>query len=274
MRRAPAPPALLLLLCTARPAVANLVVDGSFEISYTAQGNGYAYRPQGSWTFQGGGGVSSVLTPDWSGGYGDSSRIDAGDGSYYAFLQGQSSVCQPLGMSIGQAYTVSWLQNARPYRGTDGNSLVVSLDLERTVHTEPPVYYAAAWSPRNATFVNTGSNTELCFVGATAGDVTVFVDNVVVEPATSYFKCAAGDDPTQCAALGVLYAATNGADWLSRDGWRDASAGTPTSLCQFFGVTCDGTGAVTYLCVERAGGATVDTALTRITSSMCCAPHG
>ncbi len=65
------------------------------------------------------------------------------------------------------------------------------------------------------------------------------------------FTCASGDDPVQCGALGDLYAATNGATWSNDDGWSAAAAGTPTSYCQFYSVTCEGQ-AVTSVCVVGA----------------------
>ena len=56
-----------------------------------------------------------------------------------------------------------------------------------------------------------------------------------------------------CAALGDLYAATNGAGWETKTGWLAAAAGTATDFCTFFGVECstptlESSGAVTSLC--------------------------
>ncbi len=72
-----------------------------------------------------------------------------------------------------------------------------------------------------------------------------------VRCARAAFTCAAGDDPVQCAALGDLYAATNGAAWGDAPGWSAAAAGVPTSYCQFSYVACAGQ-AVTSVCVAAA----------------------
>jgi hypothetical protein len=69
------------------------------------------------------------------------------------------------------------------------------------------------------------------------------------QQADAQFTCtdtsAAGT--VTCAALGDLYAATNGARWATQTGWLAAAAGTATDFCTFFGVTCT-SGAVTSLC--------------------------
>lgn len=39
------------------------------------------------------------------------------------------------------------------------------------------------------------------------------------------FVCAGGDNAASCAALGDLYASTNGPAWLINAGWADAAAG-------------------------------------------------
>lgn len=57
-----------------------------------------------------------------------------------------------------------------------------------------------------------------------------------------------GRDAASCAALGDLYAATGGASWAARAGWRDAAAGRASDYCSFTGITCDSDGAVTQLC--------------------------
>ena len=67
------------------------------------------------------------------------------------------------------------------------------------------------------------------------------------------FACAVADDAAICAALGSLYAATDGPTWsaaaLSGQSWADAAAGVlRPPLCSLTGVGCDG-GALTSLCV-------------------------
>ena len=52
------------------------------------------------------------------------------------------------------------------------------------------------------------------------------------------FTCGPSDDAVTCAALGVLYASTGGANWVNNYGWASAAAGTPTTYCSFYGVTC------------------------------------
>ena len=79
-------------------------------------------------------------------------------------------------------------------------------------------------------------------------------------PATiaSLFRCSPQD--ATCAALGELYAATGGPNWLRQRGWADAalvlhsSADEPEawpSYCAFEGVSCNARGAVTRLCVTH-----------------------
>jgi serine/threonine protein kinase len=69
------------------------------------------------------------------------------------------------------------------------------------------------------------------------------------------FACASlsGAAATQCTALGDVYIALNGSSWRSRAGWAQAAgSGQAPDVCAFFGVTCDGSGAVTQLCVPQA----------------------
>ncbi len=64
------------------------------------------------------------------------------------------------------------------------------------------------------------------------------------------FTCAAGNDATTCAALGVLYAATGGAGWRKNIGWSAAAAGSVEwGFCSFTGVSCNN-GVIISLCVH------------------------
>ena len=63
---------------------------------------------------------------------------------------------------------------------------------------------------------------------------------LLVSTTTAAFTCASSNDATLCAALGDLYASTNGAGWLQKGNWAQAAAGTPTDYCSFFSVTCTG----------------------------------
>lgn len=65
------------------------------------------------------------------------------------------------------------------------------------------------------------------------------------------FACTQQDNV--CNALGDLYGATNGASWTYNGGWATARAGTPTSYCSFYGITCNDSGVITQMCVP--GGA-------------------
>jgi hypothetical protein len=76
-----------------------------------------------------------------------------------------------------------------------------------------------------------------------------------VVPAFACLTTAAGYSAATCAALGGLYAATNGPSWSTKTGWSAAAAGTPTNFCSFHGVTCVTTGSpggrgLTVLCVS------------------------
>ena len=67
------------------------------------------------------------------------------------------------------------------------------------------------------------------------------------------FACAHTDDAAICAALGSLYAATDGPAWsadaLGSQSWADAAAGViRPPLCSLEGVGC-ASGALTSLCV-------------------------
>jgi len=68
------------------------------------------------------------------------------------------------------------------------------------------------------------------------------------------FTCADAD-PLVCASLGDLYDATSGPSWVFQTGWSNASAwtgsvaGPAPSYCDFYGVSCTSSGAVTQLCV-------------------------
>ena len=52
------------------------------------------------------------------------------------------------------------------------------------------------------------------------------------------FTCTPQD--ATCTALGALYTATGGASWTQNSGWASAAAGTATSYCSFFNVSCTG----------------------------------
>ena len=69
---------------------------------------------------------------------------------------------------------------------------------------------------------------------------------------TTAFTCTTSD--IVCDALGDLWAATNTGTgtWLHTAGWVDASAGTATDYCTFYGVTCDSNSALTSLYVRAA----------------------
>ena len=104
-----------------------------------------------------------------------------------------------------------------------------------------------------------------CRSAARTALVAVVALAVLASRAHSAFTCVVGDDAVQCAALGDLYAVTNGAGWQSNNGWSAAAAGQPTSYCAFEGVACGAGGAVTYLCVRlpRAAACTVARQLLR-----------
>ena len=63
----------------------------------------------------------------------------------------------------------------------------------------------------------------------------------VLNPHGAHY-CASTDDPAQCAALVDLWQGTNGDKWVRNTGWLRGS-----SYCGWYGVTCLGTGNVTYL---------------------------
>jgi len=65
------------------------------------------------------------------------------------------------------------------------------------------------------------------------------------------FTCGADNDATVCSALGDFYNATNGASWISNNGWSAAAAGAPTDYCTFKGATCSD-GILNQLCVRRS----------------------
>lgn len=67
-------------------------------------------------------------------------------------------------------------------------------------------------------------------------------------PLSFTFACARQDDV--CYGLAQLYEATNGAGWYHNDGWSAARAGVTTDYCSFFGAACDGSNALTQLCVS------------------------
>ena len=58
---------------------------------------------------------------------------------------------------------------------------------------------------------------------------------LVARCASGLFTCTVQDDI--CAALGDLYAATNGPGWVNNTGWADAASGVPADYCTFYGIT-------------------------------------
>jgi len=69
---------------------------------------------------------------------------------------------------------------------------------------------------------------------------------------TASFTCGNSNDAATCAALGDLYTATTVTAWSNSDGWSTAAAGTATDYCSFAGLSCDGSGLLTALCVFPA----------------------
>ncbi len=148
------------------------------------------------------------------------------------------SVCDfsgdPTGVGSGGAFANPWCNVAA---GVGGQALsgVTS------------VAWTTCWSECcSGDNCYTGGATSCNVAGASTGAAKVF---------GAGFTCGAADDVVTCAALGAIYAATDGAGWSSNNGnyllnwgWRDAAAGTATSVCTFAGVTCDAGGAITLLC--------------------------
>jgi hypothetical protein len=148
------------------------------------------------------------------------------------------SVCDfsgdPTGVGSGGAFANPWCNVAA---GVGGQALsgVTS------------VAWTTCWSECcSGANCYTGGATSCNVAGASTGAAKVFGAGAAA-PSTA-FACGAADDATACAALGELYTATGGAGWRDNTGWSDAAAGTTTSLCAFYGVTCDGGGAITQLC--------------------------
>merc|ERR1711935_527754 len=61
-------------------------------------------------------------------------------------------------------------------------------------------------------------------------------------------KCAKGDNQDDCAALNDLYHHTNGTNWCNNDGGM-----TDSSICTWYGVTCDTNGRVSRLELGQSG---------------------
>jgi hypothetical protein len=78
------------------------------------------------------------------------------------------------------------------------------------------------------------------------------------------FTCTQSD--SVCAAFGSLYKSTGGSSWANQGGWSAAAAGTATSYCTFYGISCSGVGVVTTL-YGRVRGAH------RVRSSACLTPR-
>lgn len=70
-------------------------------------------------------------------------------------------------------------------------------------------------------------------------------------PPKAPFACLKQD--ATCAALGDLYFATGGAQWLQSDGWSAAAAGVPTDYCQFWShaSSCNAAGVFDNLHLEK-----------------------
>ena len=88
-----------------------------------------------------------------------------------------------------------------------------------------------------------------------AATLLLLVTGALISAAESRpsFACAVSDDDAICAALGSLYAATDGPAWsadaLGSQSWADAAAGViRPPLCSLEGVGC-ASGALTSLCV-------------------------
>jgi hypothetical protein len=75
------------------------------------------------------------------------------------------------------------------------------------------------------------------------------------------FACTRQD--AACAALGDLYAATNGAQWTTNTGWAAAAGGVAQDYCTaLYKVACNVAGRLTRMCVHRP----------RMRKPLCCSP--
>jgi len=102
--------------------------------------------------------------------------------------------------------------------------------------------------------------------GALRAVLAAAAASLLLRPAGAAFTCTRSG--FACAALGDLYAATNGPGWrylpsasgvsVPPSAWAAAAAGNATDYCTFEGAACDTTSTLVSLCVPAllaSGGA-------------------
>ncbi|MEL6108264.1 MAG: LamG-like jellyroll fold domain-containing protein, partial [Planctomycetota bacterium] len=165
---------------SAVPAVT--VANAGFEDSITLGGINNFYSDIPSWNDPVGG-SAGVSRPDlpW-----DDVVGGAQEGSRFAFIQAEGSFFQEInGLTVGESYTVEYLENERGAAAAAIGRSRVWIDGQVIVATHDVVHDASTWQTVTSTpFVATSTSMTLRFEhpGGGTADNTVFYDRVRVTP--------------------------------------------------------------------------------------------
>jgi hypothetical protein len=188
-------------------------MNPGFEAPFTSS---YIYNPSGGWwtfTAQSGANGSGVTANNSAF---SSGNTNAPEGFQNAFLQGISTISQPLsGFTPGATYNVTFAAALRALNLNGGQTWQVKIDNTIIGDFRPPVS-ATNYVDYTTNFTATGTTHTLKFVGTDVhgGDNTVFLDNVrvtfvappPVPPAPLNFAAAAGDGQVSLSWNTVTFA--------------------------------------------------------------------
>jgi len=189
------------------------LMNPGFEAPFTSS---YIYNPSGGWwtfTAQSGANGSGVTANNSAF---SSGNTNAPEGFQNAFLQGISTISQPLsGFTPGATYNVTFAAALRALNLNGGQTWQVKIDNTLIGDFRPPVS-ATNYVDYTTNFTATGTTHTLKFVGTDVhgGDNTVFLDNVrltfvappPVPPAPLNFAAAAGDGQVSLSWNTVTFA--------------------------------------------------------------------
>lgn len=185
---------LVVVALGALTGIANAVAfhNGGFETSNVEAGN-YRYAPgviapghdnvaASGWTFAQGTGISHN-SGAWT-------SFVAPEGSSYAFVQGGSAsvMTQTFDVTNGQNYRVTFLSLTRIYQNSSGT---FNYGIGATVYGST-VVDTSAWRSNSFDFTASGTSATLTFTGASTGDNSAFLDQIVVTPVPEPFTIGLG----------------------------------------------------------------------------------
>jgi len=181
-------------------------VAGGFESPPLGSGN-FLYNPSGGggWTFNGASPSGSGIVANGSG----FSNPNAPEGIQAAFIQSTGQITQTFaGFTPGTKYTITY---AAAQRGSQsGESWNVVID-GNVIKSNTPG--STNYTTYTTSFTATAALHTLSFVGTTAGDSTVFIDNVQITVASPTFSNFSFESPNIGTGSGSFRYNPSGTSW-------------------------------------------------------------